>query len=82
VGNFTMFVTEAEAVRKVLTENGPDGFTMVLHPSGKRILGDNNIAFMHGPRHKALRHSFLQLFGRKALGLYLHLQEVRRGDSL
>ena len=75
VGNFLVFVTDTESVRKVLTENGPGGFSMVLHPSGRRILGPNNIAFMHGPQHKALRHSFLPLFSRKALGVYLHLQE-------
>jgi hypothetical protein len=49
----------------VLTDNGPNGFLMVLHPSGKRILGENNIAFIHGPGHKALRNSFLPLFTRK-----------------
>ena len=31
-------------------------------------------AFQHGPRHLALRHSFLPLFGRKALGVYLSTQ--------
>ena len=31
-------------------------------------------AFQHGPSHLALRHSFLPLFGRKALGVYLSSQ--------
>ena len=66
---------DPDAIRKVLNDNGPEGFVMVLHPSGKRILGDNNIAFTHGPKHKALRASFLPLFGRKALGVYLQFQE-------
>ena len=75
----------------MLNDNGPKGFVMVLHPAGRRILGDANIAFSHGPKHKALRASFLPLFGRKALGMYLHMQVrtggrgglyMRRGDMV
>ncbi len=39
------------------------------------ILGKNNIAFMSGPTHKALRKSFLALFTRKALGVYVLKQD-------
>lgn len=39
------------------------------------ILGKTNIAFMSGPEHKALRKSFLALFTRKALGLYVLKQD-------
>lgn len=54
-------------------------FTQV-HPSGKNILGDGNLAFMHGPPHKAIRKSFLSLFTRKALATYVELQDgiIRR----
>ena len=45
-----------------------------MHPSGKWILGPKNLAFMHGPDHKALRKSFLSLFTTKALGVYAQLQ--------
>lgn len=39
------------------------------------ILGKRNIAFMHGPEHKALRKSFLALFTRKALSSYVVQQD-------
>lgn len=48
---------------------------MQVHPSGKNILGDGNLAFMHGPPHKAIRKSFLSLFTRKALSTYVELQD-------
>lgn len=51
-----------------------------IHPSGKNILGENNLAFAHGPSHKAIRKSFLSLFTRKALSTYVQLQDgiIRR----
>lgn len=45
-------------------------------PAAKPVLGTKNIAFMHGPEHKNLRKSFLGLFTRKALAVYV-LQQVR-----
>lgn len=48
---------------------------MQVHPSGKNILGEGNLAFMHGPPHKAIRKSFLSLFTRKALSTYVELQD-------
>lgn len=55
-------------------------FSVQVHPSGKNILGSHNVAFMHGPAHKAIRKSFLCLFTRKALSTYVELQDniVRR----
>jgi hypothetical protein len=44
-----IFVTLPEAARNILNNNGPDGFKMVLHPSGSRILGDNNIGALCPP---------------------------------
>lgn len=44
-------------------------------PAAEWILGKNNIAFMSGPTHKALRKSFLALFTRKALGVYVLKQD-------
>lgn len=54
----------------------PDTLLLDLHPNAKMILGTRNIAFMHGPSHKALRKSFLALFTRKALGLYIEKQDA------
>ena len=48
---------------------------MQLHPSAKNVLGEKNIAFLHGPEHKALRKSFIALFTRKALGVYVRKQD-------
>lgn len=75
VGVFTIFVTDAALSRHVFNHNGPDSLLMQLHPSAKNILGDRNIAFLHGPDHKALRKSFLALFTRKALGVYVKKQD-------
>lgn len=44
--------------------------------SGKTVLGERNIAFLHGPEHKALRKSFIALFTRKALGVYVIKQDA------
>ena len=79
-GKFMIFVTDAELSRQVLSVNGKDSLLMALHPSAKNILGEQNLAFMHGPEHKAIRKSFLSLFTRKALGTYVEIQDgiIRR----
>lgn len=79
-GQFIIFVTDAEKSRELMTVNDPSKMLMVLHPSAKNILGKNNMAFEHGPDHKALRKSFLSLFTRKALSVYIELQDdiIRR----
>ena len=63
-----------DKTRELLAVNDPSKMLMVLHPSGKTILGANNLAFLHGCEHKALRKSFLSLFTRKALSTYAELQ--------
>ncbi|KAG1671059.1 hypothetical protein FOA52_000730 [Chlamydomonas sp. UWO 241] len=75
VGVFTIFVTDAEISRHVFNHNSADTLLMQLHPSAKNILGERNIAFLHGPDHKAMRKSFLALFTRRALGVYVRLQD-------
>jgi hypothetical protein len=62
VGKFMVFSADNKVNRFVLSNNGPKGFDMALHPNARLILGKSNIAFMHGPSHKALRNSFLPLF--------------------
>jgi cytochrome P450 family 710 subfamily A protein len=51
-----------------------DTLLLALHPNAKRVLGKRNIAFLHGPEHKALRKSFLALFTRKALAVSVTLR--------
>ncbi|KAL6781877.1 hypothetical protein ACKKBF_B09810 [Auxenochlorella protothecoides x Auxenochlorella symbiontica] len=82
VGKFILFITDAEKCREVMSINDPASMLMSLHPSAKNILGPNNLAFMHGPEHKNIRKSFLSLFTRKALGLYVEIQEVFVGPYL
>ena len=62
------------------TRRPPACCLQAVHPSGKWILGPNNLAFQSGPEHKALRKSFLSLFTTKALGVYVSAQDrvVRR----
>lgn len=75
VGVFTIFVTDASLCRHVFNHNGADSLLLQLHPSAKNILGERNIAFLHGAEHKALRKSFIALFTRKALGVYVRKQD-------
>jgi cytochrome P450 family 710 subfamily A protein len=70
-----IFTTDADISRRVFTYNDPETLLMAVHPSGKNILGEGNLAFMHGPPHKAIRKSFLSLFTRKALATYVELQD-------
>lgn len=74
VNQFVVFVTRADLCHKIFTHNSQDTLTLELHPNGRVILGDNNIAFQSGPDHKALRSSFMNLFSVKALSLYLPIQ--------
>lgn len=75
LGKFMIFTTDAEISRRVFSYNDSDTLLMAVHPSGKNILGEGNLAFMHGPPHKAIRKSFLSLFTRKALATYVELQD-------
>eukprot|EP01024_Parvocaulis_polyphysoides_P017857 TRINITY_DN17878_c0_g1_i1.p1 TRINITY_DN17878_c0_g1~~TRINITY_DN17878_c0_g1_i1.p1 ORF type:complete len:358 (+),score=38.48 TRINITY_DN17878_c0_g1_i1:220-1293(+) len=75
LGTFTVFVTDAKIIRNLLNYNSEDTLLMAVHPSGRNILGEGNLAFMHGPDHKAIRKSFLALFTRKALARYVQIQD-------
>lgn len=72
---FVVFVTRADLCHKIFASNSEETLTLQLHPNGRVILGDHNIAFQSGPDHKALRSSFMNLFTTKALSLYLPIQE-------
>ncbi|KIZ02570.1 hypothetical protein MNEG_5387 [Monoraphidium neglectum] len=76
VTKFTVMVTDPATIRHVFNHNSKDTLLLDLHPNAKMILGTRNIAFMHGPQHKALRKSFLALFTRKALSSYVVKQDA------
>ena len=41
-----------QVTRRIFTFNDPSTLLMGVHPSAKNILGEANLAFMHGPAHK------------------------------
>lgn len=75
MNKFVIFATKADLCQKIFATNGEDSLKLVLHPNGRIILGENNIAFRTGPLHRALRGSFINLFTAKSLALYLPIQE-------
>jgi cytochrome P450 len=70
---FVLFSNTTDVTRSVfLSQN----FRLWLAPGAKELLGDEkNIAFMHGEPHKQIRTRLLPLFSRKALAVYLPIQE-------
>ena len=75
LGRLMLFATSTPICRYAFSTNGPDSFTLALHPSAEYLLGPNNIAFSFGADHKRLRVSFLSLFTRRALGGYVATQD-------
>lgn len=76
LGSFSIFVTDPAISRHVFNANSKDTLLLALHPSAKDVLGPRNIAFLTGPDHKALRKSFLALFTRRALSVYVVKQDA------
>ena len=64
LGRFMVFSTDTEVTHRMLSVNDPSSLLMAVHPSARDILGPGNLAFMHGPAHRAIRKSFLALFTR------------------
>lgn len=76
LGRFLIFTTDVSITRRILNTNGKDSLLLAVHTAGRRILGKDNLAFMHGPEHKAIRRSLLPLFTRKALSMYVLVQQT------
>lgn len=74
-GQFTLFATDSKISKFFLSNIGNSGFQLRMHYNGKKLVGDNNIAFKSGEELKMLRKSFLPLFTRRALGMYISIQE-------
>lgn len=70
---FFVHISDADLTRKVFS--GADQLRMWMIFGAKRILGDYNIAFLHGTAHKELRVQLLPLFNRRALASYIPIQE-------
>ncbi|XP_062522743.1 uncharacterized protein LOC134197433 isoform X2 [Corticium candelabrum] len=71
---FFVFCTTTDICRKVLS-NPDTSFKVFFTLTAERLLGGDNIVFMNGPAHKTLRKQILPLFTRRALGVYVKLQE-------
>lgn len=74
-GKFMVYSRDTDTSIKIFKHNSPEELKIVLHPNAVRLLGEDNIAFMQGPGHKELRKRLLPLFTKKALGVYLNIQE-------
>lgn len=81
IGQYFVMCADSECTRKVF-ENCSEQLPLALHPNAYRLLGRDNIAFLNGPGHKALRASLLPLFSQKALSTYLSIQEKAIRESL
>lgn len=73
-GLFVVFSKDTDITRKVFAS--PQNFELFLTAGAKKILGENNIAFMSGEPHKNLRRQLLPLFQPRALSIYIPLQET------
>eukprot|EP01098_Paradermamoeba_levis_P004882 TRINITY_DN207_c0_g1_i1.p1 TRINITY_DN207_c0_g1~~TRINITY_DN207_c0_g1_i1.p1 ORF type:complete len:579 (-),score=227.01 TRINITY_DN207_c0_g1_i1:133-1869(-) len=82
LGTFVVFSSITELSRKIFLSNSPDALKIVLHPAAERLLGQNNIAFMQGAEHKELRKTLLPLFTKRAMGVYVDLQEKKIREHL
>lgn len=78
-GKFLLF-SKATRLSRAVFKNAEGKLRLWLIFGAEKILGKDNIAFLHGPKHEALRHSLLPLFTRRAMATYLKLQEdkIRR----
>lgn len=72
-GKFFVHIASTDIMRKVFQV--PNQLRLWLIFGAEPILGKNNIAFMHGEEHRALRHQLVPLFFPKALAVYVPLQD-------
>jgi cytochrome P450 family 710 subfamily A protein len=61
LGHLMVFSQNAQTTRKIL-ENTSEDMPLYLHPNATYLLGKDNMAFLNGPTHKALRARLLPLF--------------------
>eukprot|EP01110_Echinostelium_bisporum_P009525 TRINITY_DN3342_c0_g1_i1.p1 TRINITY_DN3342_c0_g1~~TRINITY_DN3342_c0_g1_i1.p1 ORF type:complete len:477 (-),score=197.52 TRINITY_DN3342_c0_g1_i1:158-1588(-) len=72
-GNVVYFAKDT-SISRTIFQNAEGKMRLWLIFGAKAILGEHNLAFLHGPQHKALRIALLPLFTRKALSTYLKIQ--------
>lgn len=80
-GKFIMF-SQAAGITRHVFNNAKGSLRLWLIFGAEKILGKDNLAFLHGPKHLALRRSLLPLFTKRALSTYLELQERKIYEHL
>ena len=60
----------------------PPASSLCCTPNGVKFLGGLDIAFNWGEQHRRLRKSFLPLFTRQALGMYLKVHDKLIRESI
>lgn len=75
-GKFILFSKATRLSRNVFN-NAKGSLRLWLIFGAEKILGKDNIAFLHGPKHQALRRSLLPLFTKRAMATYLKIQEAK-----
>jgi len=80
-GKFILFSQASDITRNVF-HNTKGSLRLWLIFGAEKILGKENLAFLHGPKHLALRRSLLPLFTKRALSTYLELQQRKIHEHL
>jgi len=73
VGRFMLFSRDPATSRLFLGDS--EHFTPLLQLAAKEILGERCMVFQQGPDHKAMRHQLVPLFTKRALSVYMSVQE-------
>lgn len=81
-GKFVITLVKAKLARIPFTNNSAKEFLSVVHPNAEAVFGKDSFLFMTGPRHQALRGSFIKLFTKKAIAVYLSIQEEKVKEHL
>ena len=75
-GKFTMLCTKAKYARVPFMQNSEAEFVTALHPNAAAVFNEKSMILMpSGPRHTAMRRSFIKLFSRKSVSMYLTIQD-------
>jgi len=74
--------SQANNITRNVFNNAKGSLRLWLIFGAEKVLGKDNLAFLHGPKHQALRKSLLPLFTKKALALYLEVQQVKIHEHL
>lgn len=76
-GKFVIMLVKAKFARTPFINNSANEFLSVIHPNAEAVFGKDSFLFMTGSRHQALRGSFIKLFTKKAISVYLSIQEEK-----